>query len=71
MKFGPKFGIWAGFLQDLHTNYNHDGYLKSFSHCTRGYIDLSHQLAVPEPATMTALGLGLAAIVRKRCAKKA
>lgn len=71
VKFGPKFGIWAGFLQDLHTQYNHDGYLKSFNHGTRGYIDLSHQQAVPEPATMTALGLGLAAIVRKHRAKKA
>lgn len=71
VKFREKFGIWFGTLQDAHTSYNHQGYLNSLSFGKRGWIDLSHQTAVPEPATMTALALGAAAALRRRKAKKA
>jgi hypothetical protein len=72
-EFGNKIGIWFHQVQGAQTTYHTSGPLtggvKTFSYSKQGYLDGSNLQTVPEPATMTALALGLAAIARKRKSK--
>lgn len=69
--FGNRFGIWFHPVKGLQTQYTQGGALSSWSFRQEGWVDGGNLEAVPEPATMTALGLGVAAMLRKRKAKKA
>lgn len=72
-KYGDKIGIWFHTARGLTTEYGTDGFLKNFSACTQGWFDGQNfnTQAVPEPASMAALGLGAIAVIRrKRAAKK-
>lgn len=65
-EFGNKIGIWFHQVRGLNTSYNSNGSLKTFSYTNAGYLDGSNLQAVPEPATMLALGAGCAMIARRR-----
>lgn len=69
--FKEKFGIWFHPVKGLQTEYNcHTGGLKKWNFQKEGWVDGSHLETVPEPMSMTALALGMAAMARKRKAKK-
>jgi len=64
--FNEKIGIWFHPVTDLKTAYAHDGKLTKWQFGAEGWYDDYNVQTVPEPATMTAMALGLAAIARKR-----
>lgn len=68
--FGPKFGLWFGTIAGGNIQYGGDNFISNFSlnGATRGWLDLDnrHAEVVPEPMTMTALAVGLAALARRR-----
>lgn len=66
VKFKNKFGIWFHPTIGSSFRYGHDGFLTSYHFSRQGWLDLEHQNAVPEPATMIALGAGAAALVARR-----
>lgn len=72
-EYGNKMGIWFHQVKNAsftyHSTGNLKGGVKTFHYDKQGYLDGSNLQTVPEPATMTALALGLAAIARKRRAK--
>ena len=67
--FGNKIGIWFHPAKGVTSSYS-NGKLTNFHVGQEGWLDGDNLQTVPEPATMTALGLGLAAIARRRRAKK-
>lgn len=69
VKFENNFGIWFHPTLDSCFTYGHDGYLTNYTFGRQGWLDLENQEAVPEPASMTALALGLAAIARRKRAR--
>ena len=62
--FGNKFGIWMHTVNGLETSYQ-NGALKSWTYCEEGWVDGGNLQTVPEPGSMTALGLGIAAMLRR------
>ncbi|MEQ1823329.1 MAG: PEP-CTERM sorting domain-containing protein [Fimbriimonadaceae bacterium] len=66
--FGDKLGVWFHTYSGLNTTYSNNGYLSSLSRQCEGWLDLNDQTtqSVPEPASMAALGLGIAAVLRRR-----
>lgn len=72
-EFADKMGIWFHPVKGAQTTYHTTGALtgglKTFSYSHQGWLDGDNLHTVPEPATMTALALGLAAIARKRKSK--
>jgi hypothetical protein len=69
-EFGQKFGIWNHTVKGLQTTYN-EGALASWSYTHEGWVDGGNLETVPEPTSMAALGLGVAAIFRRKKAKRA
>lgn len=67
--FAERFGIWFHPLKGLQTSYNANGSLKTLHKSAEGWLDGQNLETVPEPMTMTALGLGIAAFMRKRKAR--
>ncbi|MCA0360263.1 MAG: hypothetical protein LCH41_04340 [Armatimonadetes bacterium] len=66
IEYDSKVGIWFGALKGVHSSYGTDGYLSNFGFSNITWVDTTNQQAVPEPATMTILGLIAAARARKR-----
>jgi len=66
--FDQKFGVWLHPVLDANFSYNQDGFIQNFTNTQNGWMDGSNLSteAVPEPASMTILALGLAALARKR-----
>jgi hypothetical protein len=64
--FGEKFGIWMHPVRGLQTTYNNQGALTQWNYSAAGWLDGSNMQTVPEPGTMLALGLGVAALARRR-----
>lgn len=67
-QFGSKVGIWFHPLANVDTTYNTAGFLKDLSYSKSGWVDLTDQKTkpVPEPASLAALGVGAAALLRRR-----
>ena len=70
-QFRDKVGIWFHQVDGLHTSYDSAGYLTNWSWGKQGWVDGENLKAVPEPFTMSVLGLGLAAMARRRARKSA
>ncbi|MBS1706937.1 MAG: PEP-CTERM sorting domain-containing protein [Armatimonadetes bacterium] len=76
-KFDQKIGIWFHPVNGLETKYGVDGFLTKFAYAKQGWYDspdggLTTQCStdpVPEPASMAALGLGVASILRRKSRK--
>lgn len=66
--FGSKIGVWFSVFSGLQTQTGSDGYLTDFKYQKHGWLDAANYNAqlVPEPATMTALGLGVLALLRRK-----
>lgn len=71
-RYGEKIGIWFHGYTGLQTSYGTDGFLSSLSRQGEGWVDLNDKSTspVPEPASMAALGLGVAAMIRRRKSAK-
>ena len=71
-KFDKKIGWWFHPVNGLKTAYSND-FLTKWQYDKQGWSDYEHFATqcsdnpVPEPATLAALGLGVAAMARKRC----
>lgn len=71
-KFAGKIGYWFHPTTGLETDYSGDGFLKKWKPGSAGWVDYENEHTVcldnpvPEPGTIAALGLGLAAIARRR-----
>ena len=66
VEFAERFGIWLHPVTSLSTSYNSQGYLTGWNHGSAGWLDAHDMPAVPEPASMTALAIGAAAMLRRR-----
>jgi len=64
--WNQKIGIWFHPVVDLKTSYNQDGYLTKWQFGSEGWYDAENVPTVPEPATFAVMGLGVAAMIRRR-----
>ncbi len=66
--FTDKMGIWLHPVLDGDFQYNPDGFLKSFNYSQNGWMDGNNLQAecVPEPASITAVFAGIAALAKRR-----
>lgn len=63
--FGQKMGLWFHPVVGISSAYS-QGYLSDWQYKDQGWFDGSNFTTVPEPATMLALGAGLAALAARR-----
>ena len=67
LAYGDQVGIWFHHTAGSSFAYQ-DGFIDSFGFAKQGWLDLQNQgtTTVPEPATLAALGLGVAAFFKRR-----
>lgn len=70
--FGQKIGVWFHPVAGIQTATGTDGFLTNFGYTNHGWLDGEnfHATVVPEPASMTALGLGVLALLRRKKASR-
>ncbi|MBL8086567.1 MAG: PEP-CTERM sorting domain-containing protein [Chthonomonas sp.] len=64
--FGNEIGIWFHPVVELSSGYNSSGFLTKWNYKAEGWYDAEHVKTVPEPATLGALALGAAVVLRRR-----